>query len=670
MERVRMSIRALVLFGLLFLFHANHVFAATPVTGNITTNTTWTTAGSPYQVTTAIKVLGNSTTNVTLTIEAGVEVQFSAGASLTVGDETNKGSLLVNGSLASEVLFTSSAPTKTKGSWGGITYNYTPGSSFTVSYGIVEYGTYGIYLKTANSNGLPSILIADSIIRQSSGKGIQLDARGGSKPSAQFFRNTIHDHNSNGIYTDAREANTAATIEISGSSIYGNGDSGIYAYTKDNTARTDLLVRDNPEIRDNVNYGIYTYSYDGTLNASIYKNEIYRSGRGIYVYNDSYANSSNVRISDNNIHNGTQGIEVWRGPYAETLTVEVSRNRVYANTGDGIKIHRNETYDSNGGLTATVIYNHVETNNGDGIFLEATNVAPTHHNNILVGSGFGSGKYALNNVSAISVDARYNWWGVTSSSDVAARIYDRQDNSLRGRVISEPFIGALQDLSSLTSVSHVTNPEEGDSLHVNSYRISGTAWIDPDIGIQRVEVSTDGGSNWAPAAGTASWQYVWAAATDGPHQIQARIVDTANQYVGFSAIRNVTVDGTLPTTSGTLSTDETWSGFVSLTGDVTVPQGKALTIQAGTVLTLPSGSDDQGSNNASLTELIVNGRLEILGTTGNPVTLTSSNPVPTAGDWGGITVTDTGFAGMTVQYAVVSYSQYGVQYSVTGATTT
>ena len=52
--------------------------AATHVSTNITTNTEWTTAGSPYIVDQSITV----TTGVTLTVDAGVTVRFALGKSL------------------------------------------------------------------------------------------------------------------------------------------------------------------------------------------------------------------------------------------------------------------------------------------------------------------------------------------------------------------------------------------------------------------------------------------------------------------------------------------------------------------------------------------------------------------------------------------------------------
>ena len=43
----------------------------------------------------------------------------------------------------------------------------------------------------------------------------------------------------------------------------------------------------------------------------------------------------------------------------------------------------------------------------------------------------------------------------------------------------------------------------------------------------------------------------------------------------------ITIDNTLPTTSGDLTEDETWSGTVAITGDVNVPEGTTLTIEPG-----------------------------------------------------------------------------------------
>jgi len=71
----------LALFAILpFLFSANSALADTEVGGNITEDTTWTLAKSPYVVTSDVSVYENTT----LTIEAGVLVQLGPNISINV----------------------------------------------------------------------------------------------------------------------------------------------------------------------------------------------------------------------------------------------------------------------------------------------------------------------------------------------------------------------------------------------------------------------------------------------------------------------------------------------------------------------------------------------------------------------------------------------------------
>lgn len=82
--------------------------AQTPVSGQIRTNATWTAAGSPYVLGGDIEVVGGAT----LTILAGVRIEFEPGSRLLIGgeDAADTGRLLVVGTSSHRVNFISSVP--------------------------------------------------------------------------------------------------------------------------------------------------------------------------------------------------------------------------------------------------------------------------------------------------------------------------------------------------------------------------------------------------------------------------------------------------------------------------------------------------------------------------------------------------------------------------------
>ena len=87
--------------------------AQTPVVGVIYTNTTWTAAGSPYVLGGEVEILGGAT----LTILAGVRVEFEPGSRLLIGgeDAADTGRLLVAGTRSRRVNFVSSVPGEVAG---------------------------------------------------------------------------------------------------------------------------------------------------------------------------------------------------------------------------------------------------------------------------------------------------------------------------------------------------------------------------------------------------------------------------------------------------------------------------------------------------------------------------------------------------------------------------
>ena len=85
-----------ILTAVFLLIMTSLAVASTNVSGQISTNTTWTTTGSPYIVTGDVRVYATSSTPV-LTIQAGVTVKFNSGTGLYIGNGASTGKLTANG---------------------------------------------------------------------------------------------------------------------------------------------------------------------------------------------------------------------------------------------------------------------------------------------------------------------------------------------------------------------------------------------------------------------------------------------------------------------------------------------------------------------------------------------------------------------------------------------
>ena len=120
--------------------------------------------------------------------------------------------------------------------------------------------------------------------------------------------------------------------------------------------------------------------------------------------------------------------------------------------------------------------------------------------------------------------------------------------------------------------------------------------------------------------------------------------------------------------TGEINQNETWSGKIFVTGDITVEEGVTLTILPGTIITAVAFSDDQYGGEDHLNDLaypkdpdrletqsiviMVRGRLNAIGTPDKKIVFTSSKKQTTY-DWDGLYLVHG-----KLDYVIVEYARY------------
>jgi RHS repeat-associated protein len=261
---LRRGLALIVAIAALLLAQVAPALAATHVSANITVNTTWTSAGSPYIIdpSSGIQV----TNGATLTMLPGVVVKFQAShlAKLNFAG----GSLNAVGTQANPVVFTSieddlvggdsngdGASVGLPGDWTGLQFsNATPnlGLSSTMSNVVVRYGGYGssptnaaVWIsgpstpfpsltashatitnnQQAGINDGGTLVLSDSTIQNNGGNGLVV----ASDASARVERTSLSNNGSAGFAQNRlATATSAPATTIFDSTLTGNAGAGIY----------------------------------------------------------------------------------------------------------------------------------------------------------------------------------------------------------------------------------------------------------------------------------------------------------------------------------------------------------------------------------------------------------------------------------------------------------
>ncbi|MFT3772446.1 MAG: MopE-related protein [Minicystis sp.] len=218
--------------------------ANTLVGGQITANTTWTLANSPYEVTSDIVVWNNAR----LTIQAGVTVLFRTGTGLVIGYHnyahcsgisgvscSEQGALTVSGTAVQPVTFT--AFNGLKGGWKGVTFGDASdygGWASQLNYLIVD--------KAGQTQTVPNqtAAVSTGIAFEYSGVGFTVD------------HVQVTNSNGFGMYL------YGAAVTATSASLTGNANNGIYAYGS-------TLNLSGSTVSGSTAVGVYLQSTGGTI---------------------------------------------------------------------------------------------------------------------------------------------------------------------------------------------------------------------------------------------------------------------------------------------------------------------------------------------------------------------------------------------------------------------
>jgi len=220
------------------------------VGGIVPADTVWTSAGSPYLITCALRVESQSSS---LRIEPGVVVKFTTSGRLDV-----RGPLTVAGAAPADVEFTADKEVPKAGDWNGVTINdpavvSIEGATFhyaATALNIASSGTTVRHVVVEKSSGsgivvnrATNVTIDDVVLRENGNYGLELNDRSDSQMTATLTNSTFEQ---NAMGAVRRGANL--DVAHSGNKARRNGVNGMVIDSGSPSAPVTWRGRDLPYV--------------------------------------------------------------------------------------------------------------------------------------------------------------------------------------------------------------------------------------------------------------------------------------------------------------------------------------------------------------------------------------------------------------------------------------
>ncbi|MBE7500773.1 MAG: hypothetical protein HS113_10790 [Verrucomicrobiales bacterium] len=414
----------------------------TLVSGSLHAHTTWTRAGSPYQVTGTVRV----EPGVTLTVEAGVQVRFAQYQGLTVD-----GTLRAMGNTGTPILFTGT--TETPNWWSGIVVRNA--GSATLEHTQIRYAGYW------NRTGLLKTGTGDLTLRHTTFEhndlaGLNLQA--GSR-SFVFDQNSFS-HNTRGV-----QVGLNASFRDDDATVY--ADNGADVFLEGGTLTQDTQWYLNPAYSMLVGSSLTvgTSAQLEILPGTVLKFAQYQ---GLLVDGSlSAVGTARAPIQFTDWRDDRAGGDANRDAAATAPAPDWWSGIVVRNTGSATLEHaqvRYAGYWNQAGLVKlgagdlTLLRSAIQHTAGDGLRLE--NSAGEHlvERNALADNRTGvfvrnqartlvltanlierNTDFGVRNQASPEVDARGNWWGHASGPRHAVLNPEGQGDAVSNGVQFEPW---------------------------------------------------------------------------------------------------------------------------------------------------------------------------------------------------------------------------------------